>query len=102
MKHQEEAGDWPFQDQPDTWVLTTRDIVENGAWIQNVFHDHETGWQFNSIIEDDMPDEDVLVVSLQSIVELDQSVLEVADLEFGWCAWRESKDGPWKRQLDLS
>jgi hypothetical protein len=39
-----------------------------------------------------------MVVGLGSIVELDPSVCELADLPLGWRAWRSSKTEPWRRE----
>lgn len=38
-----------------------------------------------------------MLVALRSIVRLDQSVTELADLPLGWHAWRASKSAPWQR-----
>jgi len=38
------------------------------------------------------------VIALHQAVELDPSVLQLADLPVGWCAVRHSVKGPWKRK----
>jgi hypothetical protein len=38
-----------------------------------------------------------MLVGLQEVVRLDESIQELADLPEGWHAWRESKSSPWER-----
>lgn len=40
-----------------------------------------------------------LLVSLKTIVQIDPTVLEVADLPPGWQATRDTAESPWKRSL---
>jgi len=35
--------DWRFEDAPNVAVLTTRSIVQDGAWVARVTHDAEDG-----------------------------------------------------------
>ena len=54
-------------------------------------------WQF--LDGRDNPDlKDAAVVSLKQIVQRDPSVGELADLPFGWCAWRTDAMSPWQRE----
>jgi hypothetical protein len=77
-------------------VVTLRSIVFDGAPILLVTHDAEDhGWQF--LGSDGADEADAAVVALEEIVQLDSSVLEVADLPPGFSAWRESKSAPWQR-----
>jgi hypothetical protein len=90
--------DWPFSDLHNVAVFTTRSLVEGGAWIALVTHDAEDGsWQFH----DDAPrpscEDDVWVVSLQSMVLRDQSLNDLADFPKGWRAWRDAPTAPWQR-----
>jgi hypothetical protein len=88
---------WPF-DQPRDWaVLVTREVLEREEPILHVTHDADDyGWQF--IGSSDGTIENGRVVALQEAVELDSSILEVADLPVGWRAVRDSRTGPWKRE----
>ena len=90
--------DWPFEDSPNVAVITLRQILEGSAPILHVSHDEEDGgWQF---LTGDTPAEtDAKVVALSTIVRIDPSVVELADLPEGWVAVREAPDAPWKRQL---
>lgn len=41
---------------------------------------------------------DAMIVALREVVERDSTVLEVADLQPGWQAVRETVGGPWTRR----
>jgi len=87
---------WPFDQPPNCAVLTVREIVFDGAPILCVAHDaDDQGWQFLGATDPD-PSRAV-VVGLSEIVELDPSVLEVADLPPGWSAKRVSITAAWQR-----
>jgi hypothetical protein len=87
---------WPFDQPRNCAVLTLRSIAFDGAPILLVTHDAEDhGWQFLGL--DGAAPADAAVVALEEIVQLDSSVLEVADLPPGSAAWRESKSAPWQR-----
>ncbi len=88
--------DWPFDQEPTCAVITLRSIVFDGAPILHVCHDMDDhGWQF--LGDGDADESDAAIVGLGEIVRLDPSVLEVADIEPGWHAWRSSKESPWQR-----
>lgn len=42
-------------------------------------------------------DEDARIVGLGEILEIDPSLSELADLPYGWQAWRENASAPWQR-----
>jgi hypothetical protein len=67
--------------------MATRDAGD-GAWQLL------TGDAFDNTEE--MP------VSLRSMVERDQTLLQLADLQPGWMAWREHRDVPWSRQAEAT
>ena len=87
---------WIFPNPPQVAVITTRSIVDRGAWIAHVTHDADDGgWQFH---DGEVPGErDAMVVSLRSMVRLDATLTELADLPAGWHAWRDTPTGPWQR-----
>ena len=89
---------WPFDDPPNVAVVVNRKIIDGSEWIAYVTHDADDGaWQFHTR-EAGPPDEaDAMVVALRSIVRLDRSVTELADLPLGWHAWRASRNAPWQR-----
>jgi len=90
--------DWPFQDPPNVAVIANKRIVYQGEWIAYVSHDADDGaWQFHTNVATPPQQEEAAVVSLHSIVQLDQSIKDLANLPSGWHAWRESRDAPWRR-----
>jgi hypothetical protein len=90
------AEPWPFDQPPNCAVISLRSIVFGGVPILHVTHDADDhGWQF--LDGRDVAMDDAAVVSLEEIVRLDQTVVEVADLPPGWIAWREAKSALWLR-----
>ena len=88
---------WPFQDEQNVAVITTRRVVGGEAPITYASHDEDDGaWQ----IHDDGPSSegDAMVVSLRSIFERDPSIAALADLPLGWCASRKNAAGAWSRR----
>jgi hypothetical protein len=77
-------------------VFTTRQIVERAEPILHVTHDSDDdAWQF---LGREAREEDAKIIALHEVVELDLSVLQLADLPPGWHAWRDSIDSPWERE----
>jgi hypothetical protein len=89
---------WPFEDRKDTAVFTSKAILNGSDWIYYVTHDSDDGaWQFHPY-GGLTPEQDAVVVSLGSIVDMDSSILALADLPRGWHAWRESRSATWNRE----
>jgi hypothetical protein len=88
---------WKFSDPENVAVVTTQAIIRGRDWIGLVTRDAADGaWQFLPITG--APDLALVsVVSLKNIVTLDASVTELADLAFGWRAWRTTKEALWQR-----
>lgn len=85
-----------FKENLDTAVFTTKYILEKKSPIIHVYHYDEDGaWQFSGQ-EQIEKDEDFRVVSLEEIIRLDNSVLEVSDLPLGYEAHRKNVDLPWE------
>jgi hypothetical protein len=85
---------WPFAENPETVVFTTRPILERREPILYVSHDADDGaWQFHS--HEAPTEETASVVSLREVFELDRSVAALANLPMGWRAWRQTRPGPW-------
>ena len=90
-------SDWPFDDAPNDAVFTVRQIMDESAWIHYVSHDDAEGdgaWQF--FASDPPEEEDGVLVTLSDVVELDDSLRQLADLPLGWCAWRDAPGAEWK------
>jgi hypothetical protein len=89
---------WQFEDPPNVAVIANRRVVKGDDWIGLVYHDADDGaWQFHINDPGPLKESDAMVVSLKSIVQMDPSVAELADLHRGWHAWRNSPASPWQR-----
>lgn len=87
---------WPFPDPPNVASITVRDIVNGTKPILLVCHDSEDGsWQF--LTGGQVETADAMVVALKEIVDLDPTLLDLADLPLGWQASRESQQSAWTR-----
>ncbi len=85
---------WPFDQSPNCAVITLRQIIEGAAPILHVTHDSDDhGWQFLTLT--DAKEEDALIVCFSHVVDLDPSLLKLADLPPGWHAYRESVTSEW-------
>lgn len=88
---------WPFSDERNVAVFTSKRIVHEGEWVYYVSHDADDGaWQFHPH-RGMTPESEAAVVSLETMVKLDETLRELADLPLGWHAWRETQDADWQR-----
>jgi hypothetical protein len=84
-----------IDDRLNVAVLTTNSVLA-GRPILHVSHDEEDGaWQFHT--GETISVEDARIVSLKRIIDLDPSVLSLADLPLGWVATRSEIDTAWQR-----
>jgi hypothetical protein len=87
---------WKFSDPPNAAVFTTWPIIRGDDWIGLVSRDAQDGdWQFLSIKGNDVSE--IAIISLRQAIELDPTLIELADLPVGWRARRDSKGGTWRR-----
>lgn len=86
-----------FEDDLNTAVITTKYVVDRQSPILYIFHFEDGSWQFSGP-EENLPDEDYRVVSLDEIIKIDPSVLEVADLPFEGTAYRNEVSSSWEMQ----
>jgi hypothetical protein len=87
---------WPFADPENLAIFTLKRIVSGGSSILFVSHDEDDGgWQFLDGAE--VVIKESALVCLHHIVELDPSLVELADLPIGWSANRSSPGVPWQR-----
>jgi hypothetical protein len=85
-----------FNDQNNLAVITTKKITSGEDWIGYVTHDMDDGsWQFLELSNKEPNIEDAVVVSLENILDLDETINELSDLPLGWFASRLSKTSPW-------
>lgn len=85
-----------FSENLSTAVITTKFILEDKNPILYVFHYEEDGmWQFSGS-DNEINDNDYKVISLQEIINIDSSILEIANLSLNHMAFRESKKDSWQ------
>jgi hypothetical protein len=85
-----------FTDNPNTAVITTKFVLEQRSPILHVFHYEDDGsWQFSEE-ETNLKDEDFRVISLEEIISIDPTILDISDLPLGEEAYRIDIDSPWK------
>lgn len=89
---------WLFNEPKNVAVFTTKSIANRILPILKVTHDEDDGaWQFLDGISTNSYS-NAVVLALYEIVELDSSIIELADLPLGWSATRSNKNVPWIRQ----
>ena len=94
----EADADWPFEDGPNVAVFTVRQITDDEADILYVSHSAEDGaWQFLPGFE--VPVSEAKLVALKTILRLDPTVADLADLPEGFRASRARLGGKWLREL---
>jgi len=91
---------WPFDDPPNTAAITTADVLEGRAPVALVTHDEDDG-AFQFLPPGGAPSDwrEGRVVGLRTMLAMDPTLAEVADLPMGWWAWREGPGKPWTRSL---
>jgi hypothetical protein len=91
------TAEWPFDQPRNCAIITLKSITSGDRPILLVTHDLEDhGWQF--LDGHDVDESDATIIGFAEIVELDASLLELADLPPGWRAWRASPTDPWRRE----
>lgn len=89
-----------FDIKPDTVVVTSAAVTDGGLPILYVAHesDEETGniiWQFHPG-NGNFDMEKMRLVGLGTILKIDPSVADIADLPLGCSAIRQFKGAPWE------
>jgi hypothetical protein len=88
---------WPFSDPPNLAAFTSKGILAGRDWVYYVSHDEDDGaWQFHPK-SGPASEEDAAVAGLKTLLDLDQSLAQIADLPLGWCAWRDDESSEWQR-----
>jgi hypothetical protein len=88
-----------FDEAYNTAVFTTKFIISDKKDITLVKHEKEDGaWQFFSNDHFDNFEEVVKVVGLGEILELDSTLLDLADMPKGFSAHRKFKGDKWDVQ----
>ena len=86
--------EFPFVDMPNTATITCIHVLNEGKPILHVSHDLDDGcWQFLCGLNHS--EEEARVVSLEYIYKLDNTVEEIANLNYGHSADRINKNDKW-------
>jgi RNAse (barnase) inhibitor barstar len=94
-------GMWPFDQPPNCATMTSQQVIRGCEPITHAYHDEsDHGWQFFSAAG--ATTADAMVVTLEEIVKVDRTILEIADLPPGWMAERKSLGAPWTRKLQYA
>lgn len=83
-----------FTDSLNTAVFTSKYILNDKKPILFVYHYKDDGaWEF--VGDEILNDHDYTVASLDEIIQIDHSVLEVASMYLGYYARRDKVGGKW-------
>ena len=74
-------------------AITTKYVVNNNSIIVSVFYDEDGDWQF--LGEEEVSEEDAIVVSIQEMIDIDKSLVNLPDLKEGESAYRNNKESIW-------
>ncbi|MBT2563793.1 hypothetical protein J7E50_21460 [Pedobacter sp. ISL-68] len=82
-----------FKENLDTAVFTSKYVMTNSSPIVYIAHHEDGAWEFWG--DQTINESEIVVVSLQQIIKVDPTILEVSDLPIGFNAIRETKEKPW-------
>lgn len=83
-----------FSDNLNTAVFTTKYILKESSPVLYVFHyENDGAWSFSGY--EDCRDSDYRVISLEEMINIDNSILDLADMPYGYMAKRDDKNFPW-------
>lgn len=94
--HDFSETDWPFDVPVNSASFTTRHVIEGTLPILEVYHDHDGEWQF--MCGTTSASADGKLVCLGCMIGRDPSLLDLADMPPGWCAYRASPQDAWSRE----
>lgn len=87
--------DFKFREDKNLGVITNRQFLEEGKPILYVEHDDNGDWTF--LTGDELLSSDARLICLEDMVELDQSLNQLFNLDYGEFAQRKSKKHKWER-----
>lgn len=90
--------DFFFYEERNLGVYTTQDVL-SGEPILYVYHNRDGDWQFHSSLNPDLGN--ARLVALEQLVRKDKTLNGIYHLQYGWKAWRASKNDEWEYEEDL-
>jgi hypothetical protein len=91
---------WPFFDPQNLAVFTQSDVLSGKEFIYYASHEEDedgSTWQFLTQAGP-ASEAEARMVALKEICELDPTIIELASLPIGWCAWRDNPQSEWNRE----
>ena len=85
--------EFPFADAPNTACFTCCHVLEENKPILYVSHDEDGYWQF--LCGGTHKEEDARIVSLAKILSIDETMGDLAELDYGEYAEAESETSDW-------
>lgn len=85
--------EFPFADEPNTACFTCCHVLEENEPILYVSHDEDGFWHF--LCGRSHREEDARIVSLASILNIDETMSDLAELDYGEYAEAESVTSDW-------
>ncbi|OFY99554.1 MAG: hypothetical protein A2491_07025 [Bacteroidetes bacterium RIFOXYC12_FULL_35_7] len=76
-------------------VFTTKNVVNKNMLITRVYHDNDDEWQFFDDISTNS-NENIMIVSIEQIIGIDSTILDVINLQKGYFAKRSSLEKSWE------
>lgn len=86
-------NEFPFADKPNTACFTCCHVLNREKPILYVSHDEDGYWQF--LCGGRHSEEEARVVSLASVLDIDESVSALAQLDYGYYAECENENSDW-------
>ena len=74
-------------------AITTKYVVNKNSIIVSVYYDEDGDWQFFG--NEEVREEDAIVVSIQEMIDIDKSLVNLPDLKEGESAYRKNKESIW-------
>jgi hypothetical protein len=90
--------DFKFYEERNLGVYTTKQAFNNKP-ILFVYHNEDGDWQFHTSDEPNL--DDAMIVCLEEITQLDPTINELYRLQYGWRAWRDTKQDEWQFVEDV-
>lgn len=97
-----DQGDWPFDQPRNCATVTVWRILRGEDPVTYVAHSKDDhSWMFlNTGTGGSFDMRDAALVALESLLKLDPTLREIADLPPGWNARRNAVGRPWVREQD--
>jgi len=91
---------WPFDQARDVATVTTRQVIQENYPILSATHySDDDSWAFTCGTTN--KSEDLMLVGMGVVVDRDSTLLAIADLPPGWCAFRKSVHEDWERYKNI-